>query len=148
MSKRLAKIGLGAVFVLCLGGYFYSGIGANIKVECGVNALGEGNCSFTNTGWSPSTICVTVDVVNESAERASSGTVCSGRVWPNDTINRDIVVAMPYGHCHVPLGAQPKKVCSVEVLTDEQRKYHQKLAKEMSDSMSPVADELFMDDVC
>lgn len=74
------------------------GIGQLLASNCRVNGLGEGACPFTNTGWTPGTACAEVEIINADAETISSGTVCSGRVWPNDTVEKRISIIVG-DHC-------------------------------------------------
>jgi len=71
------------------------GLGQKIESSCKVNGLGQGSCSFTNTGWTPGTVCAEVTITNTSNHKiASSGTLCSGRVWPNDTAEKSFAIVM------------------------------------------------------
>lgn len=65
-----------------------------ITEECVMNGMGDGTCSFTNTGGSDGTICGTIVVVRSSniypdfkSDRAESSNFCSGVISP-DTTNR------------------------------------------------------------
>jgi uncharacterized protein YecT (DUF1311 family) len=69
-------------------------IGRHLETSCQVNGLGNGTCQFTNTGWTPGSECVAVRLVNKQGGSVSSGPLCSGRIWPNDTAQRDVSIAM------------------------------------------------------
>jgi len=71
-----------------------TGPGQKIQSNCQVNGLGQGSCLFTNTGWTPGTACAEVTLTNIvfNNKVASSGTLCSGRVWPNDTVEKTFVI--------------------------------------------------------
>jgi len=58
-----------------------------------------------------------VRVVNKRGEAASSGTICSGRVSPNDTANREVAVVLPDDHCDASWGLTWKDICSIDVLS-------------------------------
>jgi hypothetical protein len=63
-------------------------IGQNLSANCQVNGFGSGQCQFTNTGWTPGTQCVVVKLSNTHGGSAASGPVCSGAVWPNDSVSK------------------------------------------------------------
>lgn len=69
-------------------------IGQHLEARCQVNGLGSGSCQFTNTGWTPGSQCVVVRLVNKNGGMASSGPLCSGRVWPNDTKQQDVSIVV------------------------------------------------------
>lgn len=69
-------------------------IGQHVETSCRLNGLGSGTCQFTNTGWTPGSDCIDVRLVNKQGGFASSGPLCSGRVWPNDTTQKDVTIVM------------------------------------------------------
>ena len=69
-------------------------IGQNIEASCKVNGFGNGSCQFTNTGWTPGSQCVDVRLINKKGASVSSGPLCSGLIWPNDTIEKDISIVI------------------------------------------------------
>lgn len=71
-----------------------TGPGQEFQSGCQVNGLGQGTCSYTNTGWTPGTACSEVKIINLDGESQSSGMVCSGRVWPNDTVVKNISITI------------------------------------------------------
>lgn len=77
----------------------FSGIGSSIEASCSVDRLGEGKCQFTNTGWTAGTVCPNVSVVSRIYGTHASTKICSGIVWPNDTVQRTISVLVPPNHC-------------------------------------------------
>lgn len=103
------------VFV-CVWFVMPTGIGQELESNCRVNGLGQGSCLFTNTGWTPGTGCTEVKIVNEGGDSVSSGTVCSGRVWPNDTVERAISIIVGE-HCddRTREGRSWSEVCHMEV---------------------------------
>jgi hypothetical protein len=106
-----------AVLLIILGWmYFVSGIGEQIESRCHVNGTGQGSCSFTNTGWTPGSMCVEVKLVNKRGESASSGSICSGRVWPSDTATRDIAIVAPTELCAGELFSAWTDNCSIQVV--------------------------------
>lgn len=92
-------------------------IGQNITGSCQVNGTGQGKCQFTNTGWTPGTQCVDVTLRNnQQGSTVNSGPVCSGRVWPNDTTEKNVMIVI--GHtCDDPDVGMPNlgKVCTMDV---------------------------------
>lgn len=90
------------------------GIGQDISANCHVNGLGNGSCSFTNTGWSPGTACSEVNIVNYDSKSASSGVICSGRVSPRETITKEFSIII--GElCDAPRGLSWNDVCHMQV---------------------------------
>jgi hypothetical protein len=88
-------------------------IGQHVEARCQVNGLGSGTCQFTNTGWTPGSQCVAVRLVNKQGGAVSSGPLCSGRIWPNDTAQRD--VAMVIGdNCSAP-GVMWNDACTMDI---------------------------------
>ncbi|HEX7817470.1 MAG TPA: Ivy family c-type lysozyme inhibitor [Dyella sp.] len=65
---------------------------ANCEVAGSLSNSAEGKCTFTNTGWTPGSMCVVAKLVNGSGGEARSGPVCSGRVWPNDSSERNVSI--------------------------------------------------------
>ena len=92
-------------------------IGQNLVGSCHVNGAGQGSCQFTNTGWTPGSQCVDVTLRNnQQGGTVSSGPVCSGRVWPNDTTEKNVMIVI--GHtCDDPDVGIPdlSKVCTMDV---------------------------------
>jgi len=96
--------------------YFFSGIGEQIESRCHVNGMGQGSCSFTNTGWTPGHQCVEVRLTNKQGGSASSGSICSGNVWPNDTVARDVAIVAPAELCGGGLFSSWSDNCSMQVV--------------------------------
>lgn len=90
-------------------------IGQNIEASCQVNGGGEGQCQFTNTGWTPGAQCIDVSLRNPQGGTVRSGPVCSGRVWPSDTAEKNVMLVI--GHtCDGPLGFPDlSKVCTMDI---------------------------------
>lgn len=90
-------------------------IGQNLATNCQVNGTGQGSCQFTNTGWTPGSQCVDVALRNQQGGTVSSGPVCSGRVWPNDTTEKNITIAIG-NTCNNALGAPDfSDVCKMDI---------------------------------
>jgi hypothetical protein len=88
-------------------------IGQSLQAQCKINGLGSGTCQFTNTGWTPGSQCIAVRLVNKKGGFVSSGPLCSGRVWPNDTAQKD--VSMVVGDtCSAP-DASWSDVCEMDI---------------------------------
>lgn len=90
-------------------------IGQNLQASCQVNGGGEGQCQFTNTGWTPGAQCIDVSLRNPQGGTVRSEPVCSGRVWPNDTAQKNLMMVI--GHtCDGPLGFPDlSKVCTMDI---------------------------------
>lgn len=90
-------------------------IGQNLATSCQVNGTGQGSCQFTNTGWTPGSQCIDVGLRNQQGGDVRSGPVCSGRVWPNDTAEKNVMLVI--GHiCDGPLGFPDlSKVCTMDI---------------------------------
>jgi len=75
------------VFTSCASFAFErSGIGARVEQSCSVRGTGDGSCTFTNTGWSPGSLCVEVAVQRiADGQRMGAGLACSGRLEPSDS---------------------------------------------------------------
>ena len=93
-------------------------IGQSIDSNCHINGVGQGSCHFTNIGWSPGTICSEVFLKNRADESASSGIICSGRVWPNDTVEKSfsIVVGSMCENRHSDESSTWTDNCSMDVI--------------------------------
>lgn len=117
-SSNAIRYGVGSVIPLVAAAWFYlfSGIGENITAQCQVNGDGNGFCSFTNSGWTPGAMCVNVVLTGRNEEKAASGKMCSGRVWPDDTIRRDVSIVVPEGHCVGLVGLSLGNICRVDIL--------------------------------
>lgn len=90
-------------------------IGQNLQASCQVNGTGAGQCQFTNTGWTPGAQCVDVSLRNPQGSAVRSGPVCSGRVWPNDTVEKNVMIVIG-DTCDGPLGIPDlSKVCTMDV---------------------------------
>lgn len=90
-------------------------IGQNLEARCQVNGMGNGACQFTNTGWTPGAQCVDVSLRNKQGSAAHSGAVCSGRVWPNDTVQKNVMIAIG-NTCDNGLGVPDlSDVCTMDV---------------------------------
>jgi len=88
-------------------------IGQNVEAQCKINGLGSGSCQFTNTGWTPGSQCIAVRLVNKKGGSVSSGPLCSGRVWPNDTVQKD--VSMVIGDTCSATDAVWSDVCEMDI---------------------------------
>jgi hypothetical protein len=110
---------IGATFLLIAISwvYFFSGIGENTMAQCQVDAEGSGFCNFTNSGWTPGSICINVSLTGSEGVVASSGLVCSGRIWPDDTNRRDISIVVPNGHCIGLVGSEVGNICQMNIST-------------------------------
>jgi TonB family protein len=84
-------------------------IGKDISARCTVDGRGDGSCEFSNTGWTPGSYCASVSLVNkeDGTQISKSGAVCSGRIWPNDTVTR--AFSMETGGCFL------LKECTVDI---------------------------------
>lgn len=90
-------------------------IGQNLATSCQVNGAGQGSCQFTNTGWTPGSQCVDVQLRNQQGGTVRSGPVCSGRVWPNDTSEKNVMIAIG-NTCDNALGVPDlSDVCTMDV---------------------------------
>jgi len=90
-------------------------IGQNLEARCQVNGMGNGSCQFTNTGWTPGAQCVDVSLRNKQGGAAHSGAVCSGRVWPNDTVQKNVMIAIG-NTCDNALGVPDlSDICTMDV---------------------------------
>lgn len=108
-----------ALIALAAWAYFFGNFGRNIQSQCQVNGLGEGHCSFTNTGWSPGSMCVTVQIKNKKGEKASSPLICSGRVWPDDTTSRDVSIILPSNHCGNSIFGDWQRACELDIVNGD-----------------------------
>jgi len=88
-------------------------IGQHVEASCQVNGIGSGTCQFTNTGWTPGSQCVVVRLINKQGGAVSSGPLCSGRIWPNDTTQRE--VSMVIGDTCDSAGTAWNNVCSLDI---------------------------------
>lgn len=90
-------------------------IGQNLEARCQVNGTGAGTCQFTNTGWTPGAQCVDVSLRNKQGSAVHSGAVCSGRVWPNDTTEKNVMIEIG-NTCNNALGVPDlSDVCTMDV---------------------------------
>lgn len=91
-------------------------IGQSLVGSCHVNGTGQGTCQFTNTGWTPGSQCVDVSLRNKrDGSMVRSGPVCSGRVWPNDTTEKSVTIAIG-NTCDNALGVPDlSDVCTMDV---------------------------------
>lgn len=91
-------------------------IGQNLVGSCHVNGTGQGTCQFTNTGWTPGSQCVDVALRNNrQGSTVRSGPVCSGRVWPNDTTEKNVTIAIG-NTCDNALGMPDlSDVCTMDI---------------------------------
>lgn len=90
-------------------------IGQNLEARCQVNGTGAGTCQFTNTGWTPGAQCVDVSLHNKQGGAVHSGAVCSGRVWPNDTTEKNVMIEIG-NTCNNALGVPDfSGVCTMDV---------------------------------
>ena len=107
---------LSLVAALGLAGYVYvySGLGAKIAVECQVNGLGMGQCTFTNTGWTAAAYCPWVGLTNTSNGEVMETQVCSGTVWPNDSTQKSYHVDRTGNHCKNLFGGMANN-CEVTI---------------------------------
>jgi hypothetical protein len=96
----------------CAGAYVYvfSGVGKQITAQCQANRLGEGNCQFTNMGWTAGTSCVHVGLKNRFTSETVGTETCSGRVWPKDSVRREISFVVPTNHCGL-MGTDWESTC-------------------------------------
>lgn len=113
-SSKNALIILGLAWI-----YFYSGVGASIETQCSVMRNGDATCRITNTGWTPRAMCAVVSVaqipINESSGKVSSRPVCFGRVWPDDTVQRDTRITIPSDFCDTTQDQKWADVCEVQM---------------------------------
>lgn len=96
--SALAAVGLIAYL------YIYSGVGSNISAECSINGTGSGQCQITNTGWTAGTACPSIGLKNKNSGLTVRTKICSGIVWPQDTVQKEISISIPVGHCSNPSG--------------------------------------------
>jgi len=52
----------------------------NIENECSINGLGNGSCTFHNSGGKKGNVCITAAVVKRTGGDAGSAKVCSGNL--------------------------------------------------------------------
>jgi hypothetical protein len=109
--SSFALLLIGFVLAVCFVPAFQ--IGQHVEARCQVNRLGSGTCQFTNTGWTPGSQCVAVRLVNKQGGAVSSGPLCSGRIWPNDTAQRDISIVVG-DNCNAP-GAMWNDACRLDI---------------------------------
>ncbi len=112
---------LGAIFFLFAVAwlYFFSGLGENTTAQCQADAEGSGFCNFTNSGWTPGSMCVSVSLTGNEGVVVSSGMICSGRIWPDDTNRRDISIVVPNGHCIGLAGSKLENICQMTISTSD-----------------------------
>jgi len=92
-----------------------TGLGQEVETGCRVNGLGQGSCLFTNTGWAPGTSCAEVRLRN-GAKSATSGKFCSGRIAPNDTVEKSFSIVVGDVCADGKATAKPwQDVCEMEV---------------------------------
>lgn len=84
--------------------FVYSGIGSKIEAVCSLDQQGSGQCQFTNTGWTAGVACPNVGLLSKIDGKLVDTKVCSGIVWPNDTVQQPIRVVVPPHHCSSILG--------------------------------------------
>lgn len=97
------------VFLIGFGYMKYEGFNA-IGVSCIAQSYDRMSCQFTNDNFVPDTRCIKLKVVNENTNAfVQSDKVCSGIVWPNETIERNIYIDMQ-DVC--------RKDCSVDIIPD------------------------------
>lgn len=91
-------------------------IGQNIETSCNVNGLGNGSCQFTNTGWTPGSQCIDVRLTNKTEDTVSSGPLCSGLIWPSDTIEKNLSIVIG-NNCndHDSLLPDLNKACKMDI---------------------------------
>lgn len=94
-------------------------IGQQVQVNCQVEssmfgASVQGKCVFTNTGWTPGSTCAMAKLVNHDGGEANSAPVCSGRIWPNDTTEKDVSILL--GHVCDSDDEPWTKVCKMTVV--------------------------------
>lgn len=85
----------GLAVVLVVGpaaAWVFGGFGVDIERRCKVNGFGDGNCEFSNRGWSPGKACVTVVVRSKKGTDAGSSTACSDWMWPGGSSKKDVLV--------------------------------------------------------
>lgn len=109
--SSFALLLIGFVLAVCFVPAFQ--IGQHVEARCQVNGLGSGTCQFTNTGWTPGSQCVAVRLVNKQGGAVSSGPLCSGRIWPNDTAQRDVSIVVG-DNCNAP-GAMWNDACRLDI---------------------------------
>ena len=103
--------------------YFFRGIGQETTAECQVNAIGDGFCSFTNSGYTPGSMCIKVSLTGNHNATVSSGIICSGRIWPDDTNQKQVSIIVPDGHCIGSAGLELENICRMEISSiDEDNK--------------------------
>ena len=87
------------VVLLSLG--LTSCLGAKVSYSCTMNGLGEGECSFTNTGSFKGSVCGKIVVVKNENEgiREESGLFCSGEVPAKSTTKVSFSIPQVNGLC-------------------------------------------------
>lgn len=123
--KKSAKVTITvSTFVLVIAGILAAiwfvpplQVGQNLSTNCQVNAFGNGSCQFSNTGWTPGSQCVVVRLSNGQGGSTSSGPVCSGTVWPNDSASKSVSLVIG-SICDDASGqADLSSACKMDILT-------------------------------
>ncbi|WP_329856115.1 hypothetical protein [Stenotrophomonas muris] len=110
--RVLILIGVAAYF------FIYSGLGSKVAAKCELSPLGKGQCQFTNTGWTAGTACAKVGLENNQTNAFARSRICSGIVWPNNTIRKEVSVVIPPGHCGTAIGRW-KSTCTLLIRSAE-----------------------------
>ncbi len=58
---------------------------AQISNDCRINGLGQGSCSFTNTGTGKGSLCVMPQMVRTDGQTLESSLICSGNLESSST---------------------------------------------------------------
>lgn len=123
------------LILFCAWLYFFSGIGEETTAECQVNATGDGFCNFTNSGFTPGSMCVKVSLTGNRNATVSSGIICSGRIWPDDTNQKSVSIIVPDGHCIGTIGLELENICRLDISTLDEA--DQEISPKSADTENP-----------
>lgn len=72
---------------------------ADIGRDCRINGLGDGSCTFTNTGNGKGSLCVQPELVRHDGQLIKSQTICSGEVAPSTSVKIDFYMSGVLDFC-------------------------------------------------
>jgi hypothetical protein len=101
MTTATCRLAFAAVLsVPLIGGCGFFGE-PDIQVNCSINKLGTGSCTFTNIGDGSGAECGRVTLTQQylSGESRSSELICSGKMEPSSTVVLDVSVSGARGIC-------------------------------------------------
>ena len=100
---------------------FAAGCGkADIDVQCTMNGLGQGSCSFTNTGSGGGALCGQIKVYRTLGDdHITSNKFCSGEVGKSSTANIDFSIPDVRTFCDGEAGQSWSDLCAFEFVDSD-----------------------------